>query len=1311
MTASVRDAGSRRNKSITNMPRKKSAAAGAPQETLEGLRAELAAAREQHEQQSSQALKLLETKDAELAAFKDGASTPVSPEKDDSAAQAATEEATRLRADAEAKAAEAAILQRARAEAADEVARLQADLDAAGAGAAAKQAACAACSAAVAEVSRLRAAATRAEGGRDADRAALATTARALDELTTRSAATEAALAQATQDLARSASTAKAKATEARSESRAATTDAIKVETARADTAVAELRAARAAAEKTQKRLGALKRSQCEHAQREEQAAATLDEARALRDAAQADVAAALAAQTAAKRDGAAELARALDARDLRRRLSLAEADRDATQKDAEDLRTALRAARDDVPPPPPVQEPPHPFVAPAGDNATVAELAASLTEAHQQLDTCRASLDALNGSDEDVKARCCALTARLHEEAGERSRLERLRARCRCAETEGRNDACDDVSRRALSAALAAQAAKKSLHAEHYASASKALAAARCRANVAERARDLADARSNDAAEALHEALALHGIDRSALADRLPPSEQDALGATARALDDANRRVAASNDRAVVLEARLVAVTAEKADVAEALDRETQAARDMADRAAAAELASVAAASASRSGAGLRASPRWRSYVDDVLGTCTFDKDAAAALLEARSGLARLEARLEVSERRADSLQYRVARRGLESEEETFHVKPPKDPEVASLRREAQQLADEARASREAQTRTEAELRGAQQALGGLRLEQAALEARCTAAEASEADATRSALDLRSRAARAEAQSVNQVRTPDDARALARAVLERMDKIQTMANADAEPSEAIGVLEARCADLEADLEKALRRCEDEVKAHKAAKMSAGREASSRADLEVEVAQLREDLRSLKASKNLALLSDAARLEARAEDAEKRARLSAEDAKATRAKLVDAEKEAGRLEGSHVLAEEARKRADAASSRAKAAEERCRLAVEKGAQKAALAEKRATEAEKATVLASARASEAAAREEAGRVQARKDLNDVRVDAKRQRKVFQEFRKDKDELQKKHDALHAQLLEAKSRQATSKSREVALQRALQAKPKPVVEDEVKKDDDAHRRRSEEAARRRVRDVRLQKALLANELRVLEASLKEEIELREKADFRKGEADHRARAARRKADDAKDAFERERTKFEECKVLLGRKTEEFTQAKTARLRTARRADALAASIRDVGTRLARGLDRARDRAAQLARESGPTANLVAASLLDLAPAEVDSLMASLEPVSQIPTQRQQTDAEKAFVSTITSALEAADAARIRDSIITVVDERCEHERNLGLALGARDTAPKQRYVGDDCSVEATDARGVLEALGLG
>ena len=48
---------------------------------------------------------------------------------------------------------------------------------------------------------------------------------------------------------------------------------------------------------------------------------------------------------------------------------------------------------------------------------------------------------------------------------------------------------------------------------------------------------------------------------------------------------------------------------------------------------------------------------------------------------LESRAGLARLEARLETSERRADSLQYRLARRGVEDEEEDFHVKTPKDP------------------------------------------------------------------------------------------------------------------------------------------------------------------------------------------------------------------------------------------------------------------------------------------------------------------------------------------------------------------------------------------------------------------------------------------------------------------------------------------------------------------------------------------------------------------------------------------------------------------------------------------------------
>merc|ERR1711991_897017 len=87
-------------------------------------------------------------------------------------------------------------------------------------------------------------------------------------------------------------------------------------------------------------------------------------------------------------------------------------------------------------------------------------------------------------------------------------------------------------------------------------------------------------------------------------------------------------------------------------------------------------------------------------------------------------------EARLETSERRADSLQYRLARRGVGEEEEDFHVKTPKDPEVSSLRREALQLADEAQQAREAQKRAENLKREAQGALSALRLEKSALEA-----------------------------------------------------------------------------------------------------------------------------------------------------------------------------------------------------------------------------------------------------------------------------------------------------------------------------------------------------------------------------------------------------------------------------------------------------------------------------------------------------------------------------------------------------------------------------------------------------
>ena len=160
----------------------------------------------------------------------------------------------------------------------------------------------------------------------------------------------------------------------------------------------------------------------------------------------------------------------------------------------------------------------------------------------------------------------------------------------------------------------------------------------------------------------------------------------------------------------------------------------------------------------------------------------------------------------------------------------------------------------------------------------------------------------------------------------------------------------------------------------------------------------------------------------------------------------------------------------------------------------------------------------------------------------------------------------------------------------------------------------------------------------------------------------------------------------------------------------------MRTARRADALGNAIKDVGVRLARGLDRARDRAAQLASTSStPTAGLVAASLLDLAPAEVDQLIASLDgattPVARSPRHA---NAESAFAATITSALEATDYTKIRESIVAVVDERVEHERNLGMALGSRDDAPVQSrrpvVQADDCSVDAVDTAGVLEALGL-
>ena len=83
---------------------------------------------------------------------------------------------------------------------------------------------------------------------------------------------------------------------------------------------------------------------------------------------------------------------------------------------------------------------------------------------------------------------------------------------------------------------------------------------------------------------------------------------------------------------------------------------------------------------------------------------------------------------------------------------------------------------------------------------------------------------------------------------------------------------------------------------------------------------------------------------------------------------------------------------------------------------------------------------------------------------------MRNDAKRQRKVFQDFRREKDELQKKDDKQHAELLEAKSRQATLKLRVGALQTASQSKSprREVVEkDRLRAEEDAQRKRTDEA----------------------------------------------------------------------------------------------------------------------------------------------------------------------------------------------------------------------------------------------------
>ena len=161
---------------------------------------------------------------------------------------------------------------------------------------------------------------------------------------------------------------------------------------------------------------------------------------------------------------------------------------------------------------------------------------------------------------------------------------------------------------------------------------------------------------------------------------------------------------------------------------------------------------------------------------------------------------------------------------------------------------------------------------------------------------------------------------------------------------------------------------------------------------------------------------------------------------------------------------------------------------------------------------------------------------------------MRNDAKRQSKVFQDFRREKDELQKRYDKQHAELLEAKSRQATLKLRVGALQTASQSKSprREVVEkDRLRAEEDAQRKRTDEAARRRLRDIRQccaasfstksttdgvavpspptdrpsrhrsrassrQKDEMAHEKRILEEKMSTIIAREEKAEHRRGEA---------------------------------------------------------------------------------------------------------------------------------------------------------------------------------------------------------
>ena len=147
---------------------------------------------------------------------------------------------------------------------------------------------------------------------------------------------------------------------------------------------------------------------------------------------------------------------------------------------------------------------------------------------------------------------------------------------------------------------------------------------------------------------------------------------------------------------------------------------------------------------------------------------------------------------------------------------------------------RKALQLADEAQQAREAQKRSELQVREAQGALSALRLEKSALEARCAAAEAAQADALPRAPWICERERRRPRRApFIASRQPTTTRRLwPRPCWRAWTKFKRMATTD-DSSEALQTLEKRATELETALADTQQRLNDESTARANAESAA----------------------------------------------------------------------------------------------------------------------------------------------------------------------------------------------------------------------------------------------------------------------------------------------------------------------------------------------------------------------------------------------------------------------------------------------------------------------------------------------